>query len=199
MSKNIGPILVSLCSMDFVEMSIQASLSNTSNTSILAWRCWISLQFPWQISLASFSLKRVSVYTSLTGSLILDSYGKLVADTCKNRFDEAVKQKIQDYLHELDQRIEKKKESPNKAGTLSEIFWEWIYEHSWESRMETNDDMIAGQVNNQGGKLEKNILEKPKKRESVIKRLWEKQIAIAIKSGKPIPKYLYNQSERRCI
>lgn len=34
---------------------------------------------------------------------------------------------------------------------------------------------------------------KPKKRQSVIKRLREKQIAIAIKSGKPVPMYLEQQ------
>ena len=37
----------------------------------------------------------------------------------------------------------------------------------------------------------------PKKRRSVIKRLREKQIAIAVKSGKPIPKYLDQEMERR--
>lgn len=36
-----------------------------------------------------------------------------------------------------------------------------------------------------------------KKRRSVIKRLREKQIAIAVKSGKPIPKYLDQEIERR--
>ena len=38
---------------------------------------------------------------------------------------------------------------------------------------------------------------KPKKRESVIKRLREKQIAIAMKSGKPVPRYLEQDMERR--
>ena len=37
----------------------------------------------------------------------------------------------------------------------------------------------------------------PKKRRSVIKRLREKQIAIAVKSGKPIPKYLDQEMERK--
>ena len=37
----------------------------------------------------------------------------------------------------------------------------------------------------------------PKKRRSVIKRLREKQIAIAVKSGKPIPKYLNQEMERK--
>lgn len=37
----------------------------------------------------------------------------------------------------------------------------------------------------------------PKKRRSVIKRLHQKQIAIARRSGKPIPKYLDQEMERK--
>ena len=36
-----------------------------------------------------------------------------------------------------------------------------------------------------------------KKRRSVIKRLHQKQIAIARRSGKPIPKYLDQEMERK--
>ncbi len=38
---------------------------------------------------------------------------------------------------------------------------------------------------------------KSKKRRSVIKRLHQKQIAIARRSGKPIPKYLDQEMERK--
>ena len=38
---------------------------------------------------------------------------------------------------------------------------------------------------------------KPKKRRSVIKRLHQKQIAIARRSEKPIPKYLDQEMERK--
>ena len=37
---------------------------------------------------------------------------------------------------------------------------------------------------------------KKKKKESVIKKLHQKQIAIAIRSGKPVPKYLDQTRER---
>lgn len=68
---------------------------------------------------------------------------------------------------------------------------------------EANYDMIDGLVNNE--KKQANAKDtvrtdydvKPKKRRSVIKRLREKQIAIAVKSGKPIPKYLDQEIERR--
>lgn len=50
--------------------------------------------------------------------------------------------------------------------------------------------MIDGQANNLRKK-------KTKKKRSVIKRLREKQIAIAVKYGKPVPRYLEQEMERR--
>ena len=72
-----------------------------------------------------------------------------------------------------------------------------------ESGTEANYDMVDGLVNNQKkqanaketARIDYNV--KLKKRRSVIKRLREKQIAIAVKSGKPIPKYLDQEMERR--
>ena len=63
--------------------------------------------------------------------------------------------------------------------------------------------MVDGLVNNEKKQAnEKETVRpdhdvKPEKRRSVIKRLREKQIAIAVKSGKPIPKYLDQETERR--
>ncbi len=83
------------------------------------------------------------------------------------------------------------------------------YERSWESGTEGNYNMVDGQVNNlksaEGKRVERKPAQrseqsskkKPKKRESVIKRLREKQIAIAVKSGKPVPRYLEQDMERR--
>ena len=73
-----------------------------------------------------------------------------------------------------------------------------------------NYDMVDGLVNNQKKNPEKisdthsnkqtsrnQQDNKPKKRRSVIKRLHQKQIAIARRSGKPIPKYLDQEMERK--
>ena len=78
------------------------------------------------------------------------------------------------------------------------------------SGTEANYDMVDGLVNNQKKNLEKisdarnnkqtsrnQQNNKPKKRRSVIKRLHQKQIAIARRSGKPIPKYLDQEMERK--
>lgn len=63
------------------------------------------------------------------------------------------------------------------------------YERSQESGTEANYDTVDDVVNNQ--KQENDT--KPKKRTSVIKKLRDKQVAIAKKSGRPIPKYLEQQ------
>ena len=76
------------------------------------------------------------------------------------------------------------------------------YERSWESGMEVNYDAIDGCVNHQKdhpGKAFPDPEKKPKKRMSVIKRLREKQITIAKRSGKPLPKYLEQQMVREKI
>lgn len=70
--------------------------------------------------------------------------------------------------------------------------------------------MVDGLVNNQKKNSEKTFDarsnkqtsrrqqdNKPKKRRSVIKRLHQKQIAIARRSGKPIPRYLDQEMERK--
>lgn len=41
------------------------------------------------------------------------------------------------------------------------------------------------------------LKKKSKKRESVIRRLQEKQISIAVKSGKPVPRHWEQPFERR--
>jgi len=75
---------------------------------------------------------------------------------------------------------------------------------------EENDQLIGGDkedtIDGEAEKVEpeddqKQVYEKPKKKqkkkESVIKRLREKQIAIAVRSGKPVPRCLEQDMERR--
>lgn len=143
-----------------------------------------------------FFLMEHQEYHRQVACVILDSYGKLVADACKNGFDEEAKRKIHDYLHEVEPEAEKNKNPKTRLEHYQKFFENGTYERSWESGTEANYDMVDGQVNNQNRKSGKSMPEKPKKRTSVIKRLREKQIAIAIKSGKPIPKYLNRQMER---
>lgn len=81
-------------------------------------------------------------------------------------------------------------------GDLKSRFQNGMYERSHESGTEANYDMVDGLVNNQKKAVEKiqnPAAKRPKKRASVIKKLHEKQIAIAKRSGKPVPRYLEQQ------
>ena len=85
------------------------------------------------------------------------------------------------------------KQLQTKMELYQKYFQNGMYERSHESGTEANYDMVDGQVNNQKKvveKAQKPVSNRPKKRTSVIKKLHEKQIAIAKRSGKPLPRYL---------
>ena len=48
-----------------------------------------------------------------------------------------------------------------------------------------NESLVKADI-----KMSKVVATKPKRRGSVIKKLREKQVAIAVRDGKPVPKYL---------
>lgn len=128
--------------------------------------------------------------------IILDSYGKFVTETGARGFDEAAKKKIREYSHPQEQATERMKQLQIKLELYQKYFQNGMYERSHESGTEANYDMVDGQVNNQKKateKIQKPMNNRPKKRTSVIKKLHVKQIAIAKRSGKPIPRYLEQQ------
>ena len=128
--------------------------------------------------------------------IILDSYGKYVAETGIRGFDETAKQKIREYIHPEDKYPERMKQLQTKMELYQKYFQNGMYERSHESGTEANYDMVDGQVNNQKKaveKAQKSVSNRPKKRTSVIRKLHEKQIAIAKRSGKPVPRYLEQQ------
>lgn len=153
-----------------------------------------------------FYLMEHQEYGNQASGVILDAYGKTIVDECKQGFDEETKQKIHEYIqqhipqnpvHQL------RRQNTLRLEHYQKFYENGTFERSRESGTEANYDMVDGLVNNQ--KKQANTKEtvrtdqnvKPKKRRSVIKRLREKQIAIAVKSGKPIPKYLDQEMERR--
>ena len=128
--------------------------------------------------------------------IILDSYGKYVAETGIGGFDETAKQKIREHIHPEDKYPERMKQLQIKMELYQKYFQNGMYERSHESGTEANYDMVDGQVNNQKKaveKAQKPTSNRPKKRTSVIRKLHEKQIAIAKRSGKPVPRYLEQQ------
>ena len=152
-----------------------------------------------------FYLMEHQVYRDQAQGVILDAYGKMVVEECK-KFDEKTKQKIHDYIQQqvpLNPVEQLKQDGKIRLEHYQKFYQNGTYERSRESGTEANYDMVDGLVNNQKKNLEKisdarnnkqtsrnQQNNKPKKRRSVIKRLHQKQIAIARRSGKPIPKYL---------
>lgn len=153
-----------------------------------------------------FYLMEHQEYGNQARGVILDAYGKTIVEECKQGFDEETKQKIHEYIqqhvpqnpvHQL------RRQNTLRLEHYQKFYENGTFERSRESGTEANYDMVDGLVNNE--KKQANAKEtvrtdhnvKPKKRRSVIKRLREKQIAIAVKSGKPIPKYLDQEIERK--
>ena len=159
-----------------------------------------------------FYLMEHQVYRDQAQGVILDAYGKMVVEECK-KFDEKTKQKIHDYIQQqvpLNPVEQLKQDGKIRLEHYQKFYQNGTYERSIESGTEANYDMVDGLVNNQKKNPEKisdahsnkqtsrnQQDNKPKKRRSVIKRLHQKQIAIARRSGKPIPKYLDQEMERK--
>ena len=152
-----------------------------------------------------FFLMEHQDYHRQIARVILDCYGKKIMEECGNGFDQQTKEILHGYMRNNQIREADAVKKQNKPGQLKRLeLWQKAYENghyerSWESGIEVNYDGIDGCVNHQKldpGKSLKDIPEKPKKRRSVIRRLRQKQIEIAKKSGKPIPRYLEQQMVR---
>ncbi|WP_270608471.1 citrate synthase [Coprococcus sp. LG100-32] len=172
------------------------------------------LNIPRELYTPLFAIARMEhqVYRDQAQGVILDAYGKMVVEECK-KFDEKTKQKIHDYIQQqvpLNPVEQLKQDGKIRLEHYQKFYQNGTYERSRESGTEANYDMVDGLVNNQKKNPEKisdahsnkqtsrnQQDNKPKKRRSVIKRLHQKQIAIARRSGKPIPKYLDQEMERK--
>ena len=143
-----------------------------------------------------FFLLEHEKYRKQVPAVVLDAYGKVIADDVRNGFDDFVKQQIRNQI----QSQEYAEPTLQKQALQRLEIWQKYYQNGeWfrqaESGGEANYDMVDGRVNNLPEQSEKIRPEKRKKRESVIRKLHRKQIEIAIRSGKPIPKYLEENRE----
>lgn len=137
-------------------------------------------------------------YRSQVAGMILDSYGKLIAKNVKG-FNQSVKDKIKEDITPPKTKKEVGKKSVSRLELYQKYYENGTYERRSESGTEKSYNQIDGNVNNlkeeeassasHRGQAQK----KTKKRTSVIKKLHEKQLAIAKRSGKPVPRYLENQ------
>ena len=155
-----------------------------------------------------FYLMEHQEYHRQVAYIILDSYGKMIMEECQNGFDEKTRQQLHEVVNGTEQAKEGMKKSSVRLEHYQKFFENGSYERCWESGTEGNYNMVDGQVNNlkkseeertekKSAPRAKQLKKKPKKRESVIRRLREKQIAIAVKSGKPVPRYWEQEMERR--
>ena len=155
-----------------------------------------------------FYLMEHQEYHRQVAYIILDSYGKMIMEECQNGFDEKTRQQLHEVVNGTEQAKEETKKSSVRLEHYQKFFENGTYERCWESGTEGNYNMVDGQVNNlkkseeertkkKSAPRAKQLKKKPKKRESVIRRLREKQIAIAVKSGKPVPRYWEQEMERR--
>ena len=129
--------------------------------------------------------------------VILDAYGRTIAEECRNGFDQAAKRKIHEYIqsHPDSSRESRKNPFLVRMDPWRKYFENGTYERGREAGLEVNYGQIDGCVNNQKYNPGKAAAPKKKKRESVIRKLRQKQIAIAKRSGRPVPKYLEQQME----
>ena len=155
-----------------------------------------------------FYLMEHQEYHRQVAYIILDSYGKMIMEECQNGFDEKTRQQLHEVVNGTEQAKEETKKSSVRLEHYQKFFENGSYERCWESGTEGNYNMVDGQVNNlkkseeertekKSAPRAKQLKKKPKKRESVIRRLREKQIAIAVKSGKPVPRCWEQEMERR--
>lgn len=152
-----------------------------------------------------FFLMEHQKYHQNIPSVILDCYGKKIMEACEKGFDQKTKEILRGYVQKDQIKEADRNKMQNRQGLMNRLeLWQKAYENghyerSWESGMEVNYDAIDGCVNLQKdhpGKALPDVEKKPEKRVSVVKKLREKQIAIAKRTGRPVPKYLEKQMVR---
>ncbi|MCD8129685.1 MAG: YodL domain-containing protein [Lachnospiraceae bacterium] len=121
---------------------------------------------------------------------IVNESGKVVVSDA-SRFDEAVVRQIREFLHPA---VVAQQPPPARPPMEN---WQKFYENgeylrSVESSEEQNYSFVDGSRNNQ-----KQPKQKKSKRESVLKKLHDKQAAIALRSGKAAPQAMMDQEAQR--
>lgn len=129
-----------------------------------------------------FFMMESEQYGRDAAAVIIDADGKFVTDDCPQGFDEKVIQQIREYLHppEKQQQIPERPPMEN----YQKYFENGEYLRSAEMDEEQNYNMIDGRINNQ---KKKQKISDPKKRPSVLKRLYQKQDELERRYGKKTP------------
>ena len=108
-----------------------------------------------------FYLMEHQEYHRQVAYIILDSYGKMIMEECKNGFDEKTKQKLHELMKTPEQREQEYQKYKERLEHYQKFFENGTYERSWESGTEENYNMVDGQVNNLKNAEEKSVERKP--------------------------------------
>lgn len=144
-----------------------------------------------------FFLMEHETYGSEAANIIVDQTGKLIVDDVRHGFDEAVKQKIREYLSPQNRKIPEISHKNMGDGKPPLEIWQKYHENgeymrSAEITEEQNYNMIDGRMNN--------LPPKPRKignRISVLDRLHLKQAEIRERNGKVIQQMVADQDMER--
>ena len=115
----------------------------------------------------------------------MDQYGKLIADHCKNGFDEDAKRKIRE-ISGLKERLEKNE----NTGFAKRMKACYIYLEN-ENCLH-NVEVGEGKKDDRGDEgisdlMQKQGLVRIKRKKSVLGRLYNKKCEVAKKWGRPLP------------
>ena len=124
-------------------------------------------------------------YGKQSATVILDQYGKLIADHCKNGFDEDAKRKIRE-ISGLKERLEKNE----NTGFAKRMKACYIYLEN-ENCLH-NVEVGEGKKDDRGDEgisdlMQKQGLVRIKRKKSVLGRLYNKKCEVAKKWGRPLP------------
>ena len=121
---------------------------------------------------------------------VVDENGKLVVDAAQ-KFDKDILRQINEHLHPP-QAVQQEPAKKPPLETWQKAFENGEYLRAAEMTEEQSYSFIDGRINNLPPKKEKEG-----KRPSVLKRLHEKQAAIAVRSGKLAPQMGLEQEAER--
>ena len=121
---------------------------------------------------------------------VVDESGKLIVDAAQ-KFDEDTLRLIHEHLHPP-QMVHQEQAKQPPMENWQKAFENGEYLRAAEMTEEQNNSFIDGRINNLPPKRER-----AGKRPSVLKRLHEKQAAIAARSGKPAPQVGLEQEAER--
>lgn len=126
-------------------------------------------------------------YGKQSVAVILDQYGKLIVDYCKNGFDEDAKRKIRE-ISGLKERLEKN-ENTGFAKRMKACYLHLENENGLH-----NVEVGEGKKDDRGDEgisdlMQKQGIVRGKRKTSVLERLYNKKCEVAKKLGRPLPKF----------